>query len=145
MNSRLDTLQAAILSVKLQAFKDYELERINAAAELYNERLAGILTAPTVPEGYYSSWAQYTVRFESGETRGLIQRALKAKGIPTAVYYSRPMHSQTAFAYLPSDPNDYAVTDMLCDTVLSLPIHPYITPQDIETVSESIKQALVNK
>lgn len=88
MNSRLDTIQAAILLVKMDAFEKYELADVNAAAAMYNEALAGIpAILPVVPEGWYSSWAQYTLRLRSREERDLVQSELKAQGIPTMVYY----------------------------------------------------------
>ena len=86
MNSRLDSIQAAILLVKLKAFRDYELVDVNKVATRYTERLKGVAKTPVVPEGYYSSWAQYTIQLESKETRNGLQEAMNAKGIPTAIY-----------------------------------------------------------
>lgn len=140
MNSRLDTMQAAILDVKLTAFVDYEVEAANKVAKMYSEKLAGNFVTPVVPEGYYSSWAQYTLRFESCEKRDAVQLALKEKSIPTMVYYPRGMHQQGAFAELPYD-GQCPVTEKLCNTVLSLPMHPYFTEEEINFVcDELIKQ-----
>ena len=130
MNSRLDTLQAAVLQVKLQAFKDYELEQINQAAQAYTEALKDVVKTPVVPEGYYSSWAQYSIQLENKEQRDKLQEELKEKGIPSMVYYSKPMHRQTAFAGMQFNEDEFPVCNQLCDTVLSLPIHPYITEEE---------------
>lgn len=133
MNSRLDTIQAAILDVKLSAFIDYELEAVNRVALQYNERLSEKLCTPTVPDNYYSSWAQYTLRIEEIGKRDLVQSRLKEKGIPSMVYYPRGMHQQGAFAnLLPSQ--SCPVTENLCKTVLSLPMHPYLTEDDVDIV-----------
>lgn len=133
MNSRLDTMQAAILDVKLIAFADYEVEAVNKVAKLYTEKLASKFVTPIVPEGYYSSWAQYTVRFESRKKRDYVQTALKEKGIPTMVYYPRGMHQQGAFSELDYN-GQCPVTEKLCNTVLSLPMHPYLTEEEIDLI-----------
>ena len=138
MNSRLDTIQAAILLAKMDALEKYELADVNAAAAMYNEALAGIpAILPVVPEGWYSSWAQYTLRLRSREERDRVQAELKAQGIPTMVYYPKPMHTQQAFdglkQYIPCP-----VTEELCATVLSLPMHPYLTRETVQTVAASL-------
>ena len=97
LNSRLDTLQAAILQVKFKAFKDYELDAVNAVAERYTTLLQDIVETPPVPEGFRSSWAQYTIRLKDEAERNQLQKALKEQGIPSMVYYPKPMHLQTAF------------------------------------------------
>ena len=138
LNSRLDTLQAAILQVKFDAFKKYEVEDINKAAALYTEKLKGIVKTPVIPEGYYSSWAQYTIQLKNREQRDGLQAYLKEQGIPSMIYYPTPMHGQTAYKDLnyPTDSNP--VTQRICGTVLSLPIHPYITREDIEKVCKFV-------
>ena len=157
LNSRLDTLQAAILQVKLKAFVEYELDAVNEAAVRYTERLQGLAT-PVIPEGFRSSWAQYTVRFADRAQRDAVQAALKAAGIPAMVYYPKPMHLQTAFAKIPGQArNDgwsldqsvipgltrnLPVATSLCDRVLSLPMHPYITEEEIDSVCNVIRQVL---
>ena len=143
VNSRLDTLQAAILQVKFDAFKNYEVEDINKAAMLYTEKLQGIVKTPLVPEGYYSSWAQYTITLKNRKQRDGLQNFLKEQGIPTMVYYPKPMHEQTAYKALGYGEGACPVTEHLCETVLSLPIHPYITEEDVQLVSEKIKEYLV--
>lgn len=128
MNSRLDTLQAAILEVKLRAFQEYELDAVNKAAAWYNETLRDTgLILPRVKEGYTSSWAQYTVRLPDGTDRAALQARLKAQGIPTMVYYAKPMHLQGAFAGTDSANADCPVTRQLCKTVLSLPMGAYLS------------------
>ena len=139
MNSRLDTLQAAILQVKLRAFADYELDAVNRAAELYTSLLSGAVVTPSIPSGFRSSWAQYTIRLTSREQRDALQQHLKSLDIPSMVYYPTPMHAQTAFAGLsPSMESDCGFSSLLSSTVLSLPMHPYLTDSDIHIVSDAI-------
>lgn len=139
VNSRLDTLQAAILLPKLEAFIDYELDAINRVAEQYTERLSDIVQTPYVPEGYYSSWAQYTITLENREQRDALQRHLKEQGIPSMVYYPRPLHAQTVFADLGQDAAYFPHSKKAAETVLSLPMHPYLSEGCIDTVSHSIR------
>ncbi len=151
LNSRLDTIQAAILQVKFKAFKEYELSDINKAAEYYTQLINGMtkfikkeiqITPPYIPNNYTSSWAQYTVRLSipSGNgtfNREALQAKLKAKGIPTMVYYPTPMSKQTAF----KEVHRYVLTpqaEQAADCVLSLPIHPYITREEIRSVTENL-------
>ena len=138
LNSRLDTIQAAILQVKFEAFKSYEVEDVNNAAALYTEKLKGIVKTPVIPEGYYSSWAQYTIQLKDREQRDGLQAYLKEQGIPSMVYYPTPMHKQTAYKDLNYPANSNPVTQRLCSTVLSLPIHPYITKEEIKRVCEFV-------
>ena len=161
LNSRLDTVQAAVLQVKLKAFAGYELDAVNKVAARYTELLHGLVT-PIIPKGYRSSWAQYTVRFASQEERDTVQAALKSEGIPAMVYYPKPLHLQTAFTDFSTRPsgrgrNDSVslsfraesrnlglcpVATSLCERVLSLPLHPYMTDEEIETVCSAIHKAL---
>ncbi len=142
MNSRLDSIQAAILLVKLKAFRDYELDDVNKVAARYTEKLKDVVTTPIVPEGFYSSWAQYTVQVEDKGMRNGLQAALKALDIPTAIYYPIPMHRQTAFSYLDLDENRCPVADQLADTVVSLPIHPYLSEADQDKICTAICEYL---
>ena len=162
LNSRLDTVQAAVLQVKLKAFAEYELDDINAAAEKYTERLKDIVATPIIPEGFRSSWAQYTIKLQDNVQRDALHAALKAEGIPSMVYYPKPMHLQTAFIDFSTRPfglgrNDSdsmsfraksrnldlcLVATNLCSRVLSLPLHPYITEEQIDTVCSAIRKAL---
>ena len=145
MNSRLDTVQAAILQVKFRAFKEYELDAVNEAAVLYMSRLQGFVGTPVIPEGFRSSWAQYTIRLQDRMQRDAVQSALKAAGIPAMVYYPKPMHLQTAFStVIPSEAKESScpVATSLCERVLSLPMHPYISAEDIDTVCNIILKTL---
>ena len=142
-NSRLDTLQAAILLPKFKAFRDYELEDINKAAARYTEGLKDTcLVLPIIPDGFYSSWAQYTVQLPVGTDRREVQAKLKAAGIPSMVYYMKPMHWQGAFAGTDSADADCPVTEQLCATVLSLPLDPYKTEEDIDFVVSELKKII---
>lgn len=142
-NSRLDTIQAAILIPKFKAFVDYELNDINKVADLYTSKLADTdLVLPLIPDNFYSSWAQYTVQIPENIDRSKIQAELKDAGIPSMVYYAKPMHRQGAFAGTDSEKADCAVTEKLCRTVLSLPIDPYKTENDIDLVVKVLKNAL---
>ncbi len=134
MNSRLDTIQAAVLQVKLKAFEQYELENVNAAAQEYTKLLKDVVKTPVVPEGYYSSWAQYTIQLKNQKVREGLQAYLKENGIPSMVYYPKPMHSQKAFEDVRQDEKDFPNTTELCDRVLALPIHPYMRQEDIMQV-----------
>jgi dTDP-4-amino-4,6-dideoxygalactose transaminase len=142
-NSRLDTLQAAILLPKFNAFVDYELNDVNRVASWYTEGLRDTnLILPVIKEGFYSSWAQYTIQLPENIDRKEVQANLKAAGIPSMVYYAKPMHRQGAFAGTDSAVADCPVTERLCKTVLSLPLDPYKTKQDIDTVIAELKKVL---
>lgn len=146
MNSRLDTIQAAILIPKLKAFADYELDKVNEAAKLYSEKLADSgLVLPLVPQGYVSSWAQYTVQLNDGIDRDKLIAHLKENSIPSMVYYARPMHKQGAFEGTRSVVADCDVTERLCENVLSLPMHPYLVAEDIDKVCNCILEFLDNE
>jgi dTDP-4-amino-4,6-dideoxygalactose transaminase len=138
MNSRLDTIQAAILLPKLEAFQKYELDNVNKAAELYTKNLEDVVKVPRIPTGYYSSWAQYTIQLNNKHERENLQRRLKESGIPSMIYYTKPMHRQKAFKNLQNADSDYKNTIRLCETVLSLPIHPYLSKDDVMKVVDVI-------
>lgn len=142
-NSRLDTIQAAILLAKFKAFVDYELDDINKVASWYKDKLSDTeLVLPCIPERYYSSWAQFTVQIPDGIDRSSVQAQLKEAGIPSMIYYAKPMHLQGAFNDTASMNADCPVTEQLCKTVLSLPIDPYKTEEDIGTVVNVLKKAM---
>lgn len=122
MNSRLDTIQAAILLEKLAAFPQELISR-NQAAERYESELDGKFATPKVPEGYLSSWAQYTLL---DENRDAVMAEYKANGVPTMVYYGTCMHQQTAFCYLGYQEGSFPVAERLAKQVFSLPMHPYL-------------------
>lgn len=142
MNSRLDTIQAAILQVKLGAFIEHELEDVNERAAWYAELLdEATLKIPSIREGYRSSWAQYTVVCPDGFDRDALQAALKSEGVPTNVYYPKPMHEQLAFEggclSLPCP-----VTERLCERVLSLPMGPYLSREDAQVAACSLRGSM---
>ena len=132
LNSRLDAIQAAVLKVKLRHFDD-ELKAVNHVAELYNDLLCNKVMIPKINPHVISSWAQYTIITDN---RDELQTRLKAAGIPSMVYYPRTMSQQTAFAHLKQEP--CPVAEILTKTVLSLPMHPYMTDEEIETVASLI-------
>lgn len=138
-NSRLDSLQAAILLPKLKAFEEYEVAAVNKVAAEYTAQLKGLpVITPLVPDGYLSSWAQYTLLCENREVRDKLQAALKAANIPSMIYYPCGLHMQKAFEYCRPAKN-LPNTETACGGVLSLPMHPYMETEDIEQVCEVIK------
>lgn len=140
MNSRLDTIQAAVLLVKYKAFREYELEDVNNVAMWYTNELkdTGIET-PYVNKGYYSAWAQYTIKTPCSKDRELLQKYLKEQGIPTMIYYNKALRNQKAFENILEIQIENSVTESLCGRVLSLPIHPYMSRSDVKMVSDLIK------
>jgi UDP-2-acetamido-2-deoxy-ribo-hexuluronate aminotransferase len=142
VNSRLDTIQASILAVKLTAFIEHELDDVNRIYRLYTDKLAGVVETPFIPEGYISSFAQYTIKLKDKEHRDRLQVRLKEFAIPSMVYYVKPMHRQGAFANIAFEESDFEVTNKLVDTVLSLPMHPYLTENDIDVITDIIHDEL---
>lgn len=140
VNSRLDSIQAAVLNVKLTAFIEHELDDVNRVYRLYSENLKGIVETPIIPEGYVSSFAQYTIKLKNEEERDNLQAKLKEEGIPSMVYYVKPMHKQGACSEHDYDDNDFEVTNELCNTVLSLPMHPYMSIEEVNHVVNIINQ-----
>lgn len=138
MNSRLDTLQAAILLPKLHALRAYELDALNAAAARYDRLLDGAVVTPKAPAGYGSSWAQYTVLLKDRAQRDGAQAALKAMGVPTMIYYPRAIHRQQAFADRGFDDAHYPNALAACDRVLSLPMHPYLSDEDARAAADAL-------
>lgn len=141
MNSRLDTIQAAILLPKLNAFEQEEVAAVNRVAELYWKELEDTdFAVPVIREGFLSSWAQFTIQIPSRLDRDAVQAAMKAAGIPTMVYYVKPMHKQEAFLGTGSEEADCPVTEELCKCVLSLPMHPYMTEEEVKMVVKELKK-----
>lgn len=138
LNSRLDSIQAAILGVKLTAFIEHELEDVNRIYRSYTEKLKDLVETPVIPEGYISSFAQYTIKLKNQTDRDALQAKLKEAGIPTMIYYTKPMHKQEAFDDTGISESEYEVTSALCDIVLSLPMHPYLRDEDLDKVVEGI-------
>ena len=142
MNSRLDTIQAAILIPKFHAFRDYELDAVNKVAKWYTERLHDVVVTPLIPEGYLSSWAQYTIMLENREQRDAMQAKLKENGIPSMIYYPRGMHQQQAFKNLKLNDKDYPNAIDATNKVLSLPMHPYLSEDEVEYICSVITKEL---
>lgn len=142
VNSRLDTLQAAVLLVKLRAFKEYELNAVNQVAERYTQGLREFVQVPEIREGFYSSWAQYSILLEDENTRDKLQLYLRDKGIPSMIYYSKPMSCQTAFRGCDCIKVELSVTGQLCRRILSLPLHSYMMMEEQEKVITCIKEFL---
>ncbi|MCI8724546.1 MAG: DegT/DnrJ/EryC1/StrS family aminotransferase [Hungatella sp.] len=140
MNSRLDTLQASVLLGKYPHFVGWELEQVQTVAQWYDELLRGIVEIPCVLEGYYSSWAQYTVKFPDKEIRDGAMRMFAENKIPCAVYYEKPMHRQRAFLDISYEEVDYPVSTKLSQTVLSLPFHPYMSREEVNLVGRLISE-----
>ena len=142
MNSRLDTLQAAILLPKFKAFVEYELDAVNKVAEKYTAALAGKMVTPEVPTDFRSSWAQYTVLLESRTKRDEIQAKLKEKGIPSMVYYPRGLHQQAAYAKYKLPDACYPNTLEAANRVLSLPMHPYMQETEQQQIIKELLEAM---
>ncbi len=138
VNSRLDTLQAAILIEKLNIFAE-EIEKRNKIAARYSEELADYVSVPFVPEGVVSTWAQYTIQFNK---RDELQTKLKAANVPSVVYYAKPLHEQTAYKHYPIAGNGLPITEQLEKTVLSLPMHPYMDKETQDYIIKSVKDAV---
>ncbi|MBN2354052.1 MAG: DegT/DnrJ/EryC1/StrS family aminotransferase [Spirochaetales bacterium] len=135
LNSRLDAIQAAVVSVKLRHF-DEELRARNFSASAYTAGLGELVSVPKVSRGNTSTWAQYTVR---SARRDRIRASLAAINIPTMIHYPVPLHLQPAFASLPSASDNFPVTERLCREVFSLPMHPFLSDADVTEVVEKIK------
>jgi UDP-2-acetamido-2-deoxy-ribo-hexuluronate aminotransferase len=137
LNARLDTLQAAILLAKIEVFAD-ELEQRHAVARRYDAALSGNLATPVIPNHARSAWAQYTVQLENRDATAAV---LKAKGIPTAIYYPRPMHLQTAYSQYGDGTGSLPVAEKLSGRVLSLPMHPYLADDTVSYICDAVAEA----
>jgi len=143
VNGRLDTLQAAILLQKLTIFEEEVALRQKVAAR-YNHAFADVTQVPPMPEGVTSVWAQYTLKVPANR-RDAIQAALKADGIPTAVYYPRPLHHQGAYRHYPFVGNGLPTSEALSGEVLSLPMHPYLSADEQDYIIERVRHALAGE
>jgi dTDP-4-amino-4,6-dideoxygalactose transaminase len=140
MTSRLDTVQAAVLIEKLKIFRAEIAER-ESVARRYAEGLTDVAIVPRVPVGTTSVWAQYTIRVAAGQ-RDRLAAALKAQGIPTGVYYPKPLHRQEAYRRFPVADNGLPVTDRLVEEVISLPMHAYLDAPTQDRVVDAVRSAL---
>lgn len=142
MNSRLDTLQAAILLPKLEAFKDYELDNRNKFAKLYTEKLKNYVATPLIEDGYISSYAQYTLILDSKEQRDFVKEYLSKANIPTMVYYPKPLHKQKVYKDYNFNLDDLVISERLSECVLSVPMHPYLDGELVNDICNRIIESL---
>jgi len=138
MNARLDTIQAAVLIEKIAIFPG-EIEKRNKVAKQYTQGLHNVVTTPFVPEGFVSTWAQYTIRVSDREA---VQAKLKEANVPAVVYYPTPLHMQTAYSKFPTGGGELAVSEQLAGEVSSLPMHPYIEDDVINYIIENVRDAV---
>jgi dTDP-4-amino-4,6-dideoxygalactose transaminase len=146
MNGRLDTIQATILLAKLPLFEGELAARARAAAQ-YAEGLRGLVQVPTSVPGADHAWGLYSVLLPAGVERARVQDVLKAHGVPSGIYYPKPLHHQPAYAAAHADsiaagPPPLPVSEMLCGRILSLPMHPYLTEDEVSRVIAALRAAL---
>lgn len=141
LNSRLDTLQAAVLLEKLRFFEE-EITACGRVAAAYDERLRDVVKTPVILNGNRSGWAQYTICLKDAAERDKVMAQMKADGIPSAVYYRKPMHRQEAFAGMLCGAERCENTEDICERCLSLPMHPYLEDAEIASVCESVRKAV---
>jgi len=141
INGRLDTLQAAILLAKFDIFPE-EVIRRQKVAQRYAEKLCPLpsVVCPLLPEGYKSVWAQYSILARDENHRSNLQEALKQENIPTAIYYPKPLHLQTAFSSLGYKEGDFPVSEDCANRIFSIPMHPYLEIKDQERIAEIISK-----
>lgn len=144
MNSRLDTIQAAILKVKLKYF-DEEIIQCNKVAEEYTKHLAGFVKTPIIRENMVSSWAQYTICLEDAKQRECVIEALKEAGVPSGIYYNKPMHMQKAFEFSYPIGSMLNMTMNVCERCLSLPMHAYLSMEEIKDISNIVNRRVSEK
>jgi dTDP-4-amino-4,6-dideoxygalactose transaminase len=140
VNSRLDTLQAAVLIEKLKVYAE-EIEKRQRVAQRYTQALKDLVTTPYVMPDCVSTWAQYTIRVHA-DRRDAFQAALKAKGVPTTVYYPKPLHQQTAYKHFPVAGNGLPISERVAREVVALPMHPYLDEATQDYIIEAVREAL---
>ena len=138
INGRLDTVQAAILIEKLKIFPE-EIEMRDRVARRYNDGLRDVAVVPETPEGSVSTWAQYTLRVKN---RDAVAADLKQRGVPTAVYYPKPLHQQTAYRGFPVAGGALPVSEQLATEVISLPMHPYLEAESQDWIIDNVADAI---
>jgi dTDP-4-amino-4,6-dideoxygalactose transaminase len=141
MTGRLDTIQAAVLIEKLKIFDD-EIEARNEVADRYTRGLGNDVVAPRVASGNTSIWAQYTIRLPAGVDRDGFAAELKAQGVPTAIYYARSLHQQTAFRDFSAAEGGLPISEQLSSDVISLPMHAYLDEATQDRVIKAVRGAL---
>ena len=140
VNSRLDTIQAAVLIEKLKVYAE-EIEQRQVVAARYTAALKDLVTTPYVMPDCVSTWAQYTIRVDAGR-RDAFQAALKAKGVPTTVYYPKPLHQQTAYNHFPVAGNGLPISERVAQEVVALPVHPYLDEATQDYIIAAVREAL---
>ena len=140
MNSRLDTIQAAVLQVKLKAFKENELTDVNRVAARYTEALADCVKVPQIPEGYTSSWASYNILFKDEAQRDEVRAYLQENGIPTMIYYPKGLHQQKVFENCCLYGETLPVTTSICKRTLAIPVSPYLAEEDQDKIIRLIRE-----
>ncbi len=140
LNSRLDTIQAAILIEKLKIF-DEEIDRRNAVAARYTSALADVAKTPVVPDGCLSVWAQYTLRVKAQE-RDRLASTLLANGIPTSIYYRKALHQQTAYRHFSIAGNGLPISETIANEVISIPMHAYLEADVQDRIVDAIRATL---
>jgi dTDP-4-amino-4,6-dideoxygalactose transaminase len=138
LTGRLDTIQAAVLIEKLKIFDD-EIAARNTIAERYAHGLGNVVTVPRLANGHTSIWAQYTIRLPEGTDRDAFAAALKAQGVPTAIYYPKSMHQQTAYKDYPIADGGLPVSERLSADVISLPMHAYLDEASQDRVIAAVR------
>jgi dTDP-4-amino-4,6-dideoxygalactose transaminase len=141
LTGRLDTVQAAVLLEKLKIFDD-EIAARNVVADRYARGLGNLVSVPRLAAGCTSVWAQYTIRLPQGCNRDSFAAALKAQGVPTAIYYPKSMHQQTAYRGYPVAEGGLPVSEKLSDDVISLPMHAYLDEPTQQRVIAAVRDAL---
>jgi dTDP-4-amino-4,6-dideoxygalactose transaminase len=141
LTGRLDTVQAAVLLEKLKIFED-EIAARNKVAERYARGFGNVVTVPHAAAGCVSVWAQYTIRLPHGVDRDAFATALKAQGVPTAIYYPKSMHQQTAYRDFPVADGGLGICEKLSADVISLPMHAYLDEPTQERVIKAVRGAL---
>ena len=141
ITGRLDTMQAAVLIEKLKIFED-EIAARNRIAECYARGLGNVVTVPRLAPGCTSVWAQYTIRLPKGTDRDGFAADLKAQGVPTAIYYAKSMHQQTAYKHYPVADGGLSASERLSEDVISLPMHAYLDEPTQDRVIKAVRGAL---
>jgi dTDP-4-amino-4,6-dideoxygalactose transaminase len=141
ITGRLDTMQAAVLIEKLKIFED-EIAARNRIAECYARGLGNVVTVPRLAAGCTSVWAQYTIRLPKGTDRDGFAADLKAQGVPTAIYYAKSMHQQTAYKHYPVADGGLSASERLSEDVISLPMHAYLDEPTQDRVIKAVRGAL---
>lgn len=144
-NSRLDNIQAGILRIKLEAFADYELCNRHKIASAYDSALKGLCKTPCIPENSSSSYAQYTLTLSDSAERDGLKEFLKSNGIPSMVYYPRCMHELRVYADYPLSVDGLSNAERAAKTVLSIPMHPYLSMEQVDEVSGAVREFFVGR